>query len=121
MSAWLGCLLLATIPFEDVRQYHCETVELNRVFVGGDSLTLEQYIFWDGADCLDWRISHKVKKPRYNWQTGYWVMRWIEGGAVVEVKSRAFREVWSQDDRELGEREYYPEAMRRKVNPKEPK
>ena len=119
MTPAIAMLIALTIPYSDAAEYRCDVVEVNHVFdMSRDPPVchLSQIIFRNRGEILDWRMLAKVRRPAYDWQRGEWRTTWVEGGVTVEVKSAAVVEVWSEDDRELSEREFLPECGRRRIN-----
>ena len=112
----LGLILLSTVPITQTLEVHCDFQEVNRVVDQCGNETLAQWIAHDVGEIRDWRMLARTGYPQYDWQTGNYVTRWVEGGRIVEVKSPAFRETVSSYDPEILAREWLPECHRRRIN-----
>src|SRR5688500_1621917 len=115
LFAWM----LLIVPVGDAAVYHCDSVEINRVFdpVSG-CVHLEQLIFRcvSPDEIRDWRMLAKTGLPKRDFQSDYWIVRWVEEGTLVEVRAREVVEGWSDHEREILEREWLPQAARRRIN-----
>jgi len=97
-------------PQEVVAVDIVDLVEINHQYDEQGNLVLDQIIWydWDRAkkkyEVRAWRL---LKRPN---QTpiksgNFWVAVWNDGPILRQVKSRQFRETWTQYDREIRERQ----------------
>lgn len=112
----IAALLLAVVPHDDTLLVWCDVQEVNTVYhlqCDPPTMALQQVVFRDLHEIRDWRCN---RRPVYDWQRGCWRTTWIESGKVIEVRSPAMVETWTDYDTETAERELLPEAARRRVN-----
>jgi hypothetical protein len=71
---WLGCLLVATIPFDDVRQDRVDLVEVNHFYDETGRHIFDQLIFYDWHpercrhEIRAWRMVRSPRQiPRWDW------------------------------------------------------
>src|SRR5688500_9850771 len=115
LIAWM----LLIVPVGDAPVYHCDQIEVNHVFAADTGCVhLEQLIFRCVApdEIRDWRMLAKTGLPKRDFQSNYWIVRWVEDGTLVEVRAREVVETWSDHDREILEREWLPQEARRRIN-----
>lgn len=111
------CLLLLTIlpPAEGMATYHVFEIERNYVHNEAGCVTLDQFVYRDEWEIRDWRMTNKAAVPRKDWQSGYWVARWVENGTLIEVRAKEYYETFSTFDVEIAEREWLPIQHRRRI------
>ena len=108
---WCALLLLAASPGLAPQATACWVIEWNTF--GETPRTA--IIFWgyDGQVC-DWRWDSETFQPEQV-RPGHWIMTWTEHGKLLQVTAESVRHTRTREDRELAERERWPESKRRKL------
>jgi len=119
----IALLILCTIP----QPPHAlrDSVDVARVDHFYDSegrLVFDQLILyqWDGNrdQVRTWRlIKSPSLLPVRDWEGGGYVVRWLDGDYMREVRATTRVETWGQEDPELLERETLPKESRRELTP----
>jgi hypothetical protein len=125
----LALALLSILPRDDVARESVDLIEVNHFYSENAELVFDQIIFyeWSKGDARymvrSWRlIKTPLQIPYRDHANGGYTAVWVDGGDVLRViRSRDFRETWSQagvgGDPELNEREFLPKDQRRELRP----
>lgn len=117
-------LLLAVVPQDaGIVRDRCEVIEINNFCDSDAHPVFVQAIFWDDAGhVIDWRlVKNRADQERANIQIrrdyagGGYVATWLDSETLREVRSKCWRETWTQHDPELVDREHMPMDRRRKL------
>lgn len=113
---------LALSPAEEVTVDQVDLVEINHFYDDQGRLVFDQVIYYDwSADhnryqVRDWRLlKTPTQIPLRDWRDGGYVSEWEDfkqRNGLRRVKSKSFRETWTQHDPELVEREFLPQEKR---------
>lgn len=114
MNGFLLCMVPVIGPVEDT----VDTMEVNHYYDSQGSEVFTQVIFWEWCDdefrVVAWRLQkHTSQIPLRDYSAGGWVAIWYDGDTFRRVRSKVFRETWTQHDRELEQRHILPADMRR--------
>lgn len=120
-------LLIAAIPYSDVVRDECDVLELNHFYTGEGKLVFSQWIFftWNESksrhDVVEWAMAKgrtmdadtdnlraMVRPMKDGWR-----LRFSHAGVSREIMATSFREIHTQYDREVDERENLPKEKRR--------
>lgn len=115
MNALLAALALAALPLDLVSLESADAVELNHFYDGDGRLVFDQVIFWEwhaneGAYRVRaWRLwKSPAQTPRRDFFRGGYVTVWFDGERLRVVRTKSFRETWTQHDPELDDRQLLP-------------
>jgi len=110
----------AAIPLDTRTGLTCDevdSIELSHVYDNEGNLILDQCIFHErteaGFRIRAWRLDKGAKIQRH--PSGDYMLLWHDGQVLREVRSKLFRESWSQHDPELRERSTFPKDLRREL------
>jgi hypothetical protein len=125
----LALLLLSVLPQDICVRESVELIEVNHFYGEDCKLVFDQIIFYDWSESdarymvRSWRlIKTPLQIPYRDHANGGYTAVWVDNGdALRSVRSRDFRETWSQagvgGDPELNEREFLPKERRRELRP----
>ena len=110
------------ITNDDVMRESVDLIEVNHFYDEHGRLVFDQVIFydWDSQECRyqvkAWRLLKKPSQiPQRDWQVGGYTTTWHDGDILRQVRSKSFRESWTQYDPELYEREYLAKDKRKEL------
>lgn len=124
----LAALLLAVIPHSDVVRDECDVLELNHFYTGEGKLVFSQWIFlaWNELksrhDVIEWAMAKGYGEIAIDADKlramvvpakGGWRLRFSHACVQREITATSFREIHTQYDREVDEREILPKERRR--------
>jgi len=119
----LALLLTGHIDHDPSLKDNVEMIELNHLYDGQGKLVLDQWIFYDWSGRLsqfvvvDWRRSKTDIFVSKNWKTGEYNLTFFDGDYLRKIRSKIYRETWTQYDPELKNREIVPVEHRRLLTP----
>lgn len=115
-------LLLGTIPQDAILRDEVECIEVNEFFDDEARPVFAQAIFWSEADhVVDWRLLKRQENGdwqitiRRDYARGGYVATWMDESGFRQVRARCFRDTLTQHDKELRDRECFPQERRRKL------
>jgi hypothetical protein len=123
----LALLLLSIVPRDDAVRESVDLIEVNHFYGEDCKLVFDQIIFydWSAGDARymvrSWRlIKTPLQIPYRDHANGGYTAVWVDNGdALRVVRSRDFRETWSQSgvggDPEVNEREFLPKERRKEL------
>jgi hypothetical protein len=96
-----------------------DLMEVNHFYDEQGRHVFDQTIFYDWCpvqcrfNVRAWRLlKTPSQRPSRDWESGGHVAFWHDGTVLRRVRSRAFRESWTQYDPELVERDFVPKEQR---------
>lgn len=111
---------LTILPLSDVARESVDLIELNHYFDQEGRLVFDQVIFYDWSEgdarynVREWRlVKNPAQIPSRDWNDGGYRAMWDDGALVRQVRSKSYRETWTQYDPELEAREVLPKESRR--------
>jgi hypothetical protein len=120
MAAWM---LLLIVPFQGPVYDRFDLLETNHFYDDGGKLVFTQLIVWEWCGSCHrvqaWRMLKDADGPWPAWShsKGEWQAVWKDsgqGGEVIRcVTAPSHIETWTQHDRELEDRERFPQEQRR--------
>jgi hypothetical protein len=117
------------LPRDDAIRESVDLIEVNHFYGEDCKLVFDQIIFmdWSHGDARymvrSWRlIKTPLQIPYRDHANGGYTAVWVDNGdALRVVRSRDFRETWSQagvgGDPEVNEREFLPKERRKELRP----
>jgi hypothetical protein len=118
--ALLAVAVIGALPLDLVTTDAADVIELNHLYDGDGRPVFDQVIFWqwhadEGAyHVLAWRLwKSPAQTPWREWLAGGFVTTWFDGDRLRLVRSRSYRETWTQHDPELEDRQLLPAHERR--------
>jgi hypothetical protein len=116
-------LICGLVPHSTIAFDRCDVVQIDHYYDDRWSLVFDQMIFWEWSEeqsmyrVLAWRlIKSKDQCPLRDWVAGGYVVRWMDGSILREVRAESIRESWSQSDQEVENRNMFPVHKRRLLN-----
>lgn len=95
-----------------------DVIELNHYFDDNGDHILSQYVFYDREigchGVIDWRMANPPLNPP-NRFGGFFQMTWHNDTHLMKVRAKSYREVWTQYDKEVFDRDRLPSESRRKL------
>lgn len=121
MTPALTIIIAMTLPHTETVQERCDVIERN-VYFDTDTGTVEfdQHIFWrfNAATCrlevIDWR-KFDGQSVRIHHENGHAYLLWHDGSVVREMRAPLTLETYSDYDREVEDRYYFPMELRKKL------
>lgn len=107
-------LLLAIVPQDFVARDSVERLEQNHFYDDNGQLVFTQLIGWErNKRCRFWKMDKDLSiTPTKDWRQGGYVVRWVDGEVIREVRAISAGESWTQYDVELADREHLPQDQR---------
>jgi hypothetical protein len=119
----LAMLLLSIVPRDDTVRESVDLIELNHTFNENGDPNLCQLIYYhwhrDRYEVIAWRMLKSPLMVPYRDHThGGYTAVWVDDRDTLRVvRSKDFRESWTQYDVELWERNQLPANERRELRP----
>jgi hypothetical protein len=115
----LAILLLCTLPLDLAKCDQADIVEINHHYDYDGRHVFTQSIWWELGDdsefvVIDWRMQKLQDLTPIPTRGGY-LQVWEDGERIRVVRSRHYRETWTQYDPELLDRERIPKEQRREL------
>lgn len=121
-------LLLVGDRLFDPSYQRVDLIELNHKYGENGQHVFDQVIFWErhpGSGkyrVLDWRMVEDAiyfsRRPKLDQSGSMYAVTWSEGGDYFDVRSRIFRESWTQTDPEVLDKKVWPDSCRAKLQTK---
>jgi hypothetical protein len=118
MLTALALTLFASLPLPDVAYDAVDLIELNHVYSASGNPMYDQVVFYQWRphrgdyQVQACRLLLRDDPPRRDFQHGGWVMIFVDGKMLREVRSASFRESWTQYDLDQAERDRLPKEFR---------
>lgn len=108
-------ITLAVVPHSTLPRDAVARLELNHYHDEQGREVFTQVIGWEADDrCRFWRMSKLTNlRPERDHYRGGWVLTWVDGERVRQVRADSFEETWTQFDPELVDRSYLAVERRR--------
>jgi hypothetical protein len=119
----LALLLLSIVPRDDTVRESVDLIELNHTFNENGEPNLDQLIYYhwhrDRFEVIAWRMLRSpLMIPYRDHANGGYTAVWVDDRDTLRVvRSKDFRESWTQYDVELLERNVLPRELRRELRP----
>jgi hypothetical protein len=119
MLTALALALLTALPQNDVACDTVDLLELNHVHDSRGNLIYRQLVFYDWRpqsgeyqvrSARLWKIADG--RPERDYRRNDWVLVYVDGEILREVRAAIFRETWTQYDVEQIERTRLPKEYR---------
>jgi len=111
------------LPVQKPASDSVDLIEVNHYYDERGRLVFDQVIFYDWCKTQNryqvraWRLLKKPSQiPHRNFNSGEYETTWHDGDVLRRVRSRTYRESWTQHDPELREREHLPKDRRRELH-----
>lgn len=95
---------------------HVDALELNSFYDESGRLVFDQVIFWhwhaDGLHVQAWRLVKEPNQLPARDRNGEWYVLWFDGDRSRLVRSDSYLRTWTQTDRELDDRDWWPKCRR---------
>ena len=116
-------MVLMLLPVQKPASDSVDLIEVNHYYDERGRLVFDQVIFYDWCKTQNryqvraWRLLKKPSQiPHRNFNSGEYETTWHDGDVLRRVRSRTYRESWTQHDPELREREHLPKDRRRELH-----
>lgn len=116
-------LLLCIVPIEDVARDRADVLFVEHFYDDQGRLVFDQLVPLEWSrereryDVICWRlIKCSSMMPERDWRAGGYLVRFVDGEILREIRAPAMREEWGQTDSELAAREVWPKEMRRELS-----
>lgn len=108
--------ILCFLPQETAYREEVSVIEWNCIYDYDGRETLSQLIFWERDNSVrDWRGNRNYIQPRKDFATGDWVLIFVDGDKLREIRARSYRVTNTDYDPEQMDRQNVPEVRRRKL------
>ena len=100
-----------------------DLLEVNHYHDDQGRMVFDQLIFYEWSpeqgrhQVRAWRLlKSDTQRPRYDFPSRQYVVRWYDGEILREVRAAAYRETWTQHDPELAERQFLAKEKRKELS-----
>lgn len=110
-----ACWLLTVVPVDTLARDGVERFELNNFYDAEGRLVFTQLVGWEADETVRfWKMAKTSDMvPQPDVYRGGYVLTWLDGDTLRQVRARSFAESWTQIDVETENRNYLPAEKRR--------